>query len=199
MADPATPREKITEIVRAKWLSFFVLGLLLVLGGILSIALPVMSTLAVSLTVGILLAACGLVQIVQSFRTPGWSGFLWHLGLGVIQVIGGALIYLEPFAGAIAITLLIAIVLITIGLTQVGLAWRVRPHDGWGWLFLAGIVAVAAGLVLALKLPVAGLYTPGTMVGVSLVFSGTAYLMIALAARRIIKALTSPRGLSGQS
>jgi uncharacterized membrane protein HdeD (DUF308 family) len=197
MTDHAQPsprdavRDKVTEIVRAKWLSFLILGLLLSLGGILSIALPVVSTLAVSLTVGILLAACGLVQIVQSFQSQGWRGFLWHLGVGVVQVVGGVLIYMDPFAGAIAITLLIAIVLATIGLSQIGLAWRVRPHDGWGWLMLAGIVAVAAGLVLALKLPVAGLTTPGIMVGISLLFSGTAYLAIALAARRIAKRLAA--------
>lgn len=186
-----SPRDKVTEIVRAKWLSFLVLGLLLILGGVLAIALPVISTLAVSLTVGILLGACGLVQIVQSFSAQGWQGFLWHLGIGVVQVVGGVLIYMQPFAGAIAITLLIAIVLITLGLTQAGLAWRVRPRDGWGWLMLAGVVAVAAGLVVALKLPVAGLTTPGIMVGISLLFSGTAYLAIALAARRIVKRLAA--------
>lgn len=191
MADqPApTPRQAISDIVRSRWVSFLTLGLLLLLGGILAIALPVVSTLAVSLTVGILLAACGLIQVVQSFQARGWSGFLWHLGIGVVQVIGGVLIYMEPFAGAIAITLLIAIVLLTLGLSQISLGWRVRPHDGWGWLMLAGIVAVAAGALMAIKLPVAGLVTPGTMVGISLLFSGSAYVMIALAARRIAKAL----------
>lgn len=193
MADqPAqTPRQAISDIVRSRWISFLILGLLLTLGGILAIALPVVSTLAVSLTVGILLAACGLVQVVQSFQARGWSGFLWHLGIGVIQVIGGVLIYMEPFAGAIAITLLIAIVLLTLGLSQISLGWRVRPHDGWGWLMLAGIVAVVAGAMMAIKLPVAGLVTPGTMVGISLLFSGSAYVMIALAARRIAKAFAS--------
>jgi uncharacterized membrane protein HdeD (DUF308 family) len=184
-----TPRQSVSDIVRSRWVSFLILGLLLLLGGILAIALPVVSTLAVSLTVGILLAACGLVQVVQSFRARAWSGFLWHLGIGVVQVIGGVLIYMEPFAGAFAITLLIAIVLLTLGLSEISLAWRVRPHDGWGWLMLAGIVAVAAGFLMAVKLPVAGLVTPGTMVGISLLFSGSAYVMIALAARRIAKAL----------
>ena len=187
MTDPA----RITDAVRVRWVSFLILGLLLILAGALSIALPVISTLAVSLTVGILLAACGLVQIVQSFRTRDWSGFLWHLGIGVVQVIGGILIYLEPFAGALALTLVIAFVLLTLGLSEIALAWRVRPRDGWGWLMLAGIVAVAAGLLLALKLPVAGLVTPGTMVGLSLLFSGAAYVAIAFAARRIARVLSA--------
>ena len=88
MADQPTPspRQAISDIVRSRWVSFLTLGLLLLLGGILAIALPVVSTLAVSLTVGILLAACGLIQVVQSFQARGWSGFLWHLGIGVVQV-----------------------------------------------------------------------------------------------------------------
>ena len=187
MAD-STTEQNITERIRGNWLSFLLLGIAFILGGMLAIALPVVSTLATSLTVGLLLAACGVMQIVQAFRTKGWRGFLWHLASGIVQLVGGGVIYFDPFAGAVAITLIIAIVLLTQGFAQTALAFQVRPFDGWGWLLVAGVVAIAAGIFIAMKLPVAGLSVPGTLVGLSLLFTGSAYVAIALAARRIVKA-----------
>ena len=179
-------RDKVTAAVKARWISFLLLGLALVILGGFAIAAPVISTLATSLTVGILLAASGVAQAVQAFWAKGWRGFLWHLATGIVQIVGGVLIYLDPFAGAIAITLLIAATLLAQGVMQSVLAFRVRPHDGWGWLLLSGVVAIVVGVALAVKLPVASLATPGTLVGVALIFSGAAHIAIALAARRIV-------------
>lgn len=190
MTDAAT-EHRITEKVRKSRNSFMLLGALFVLGGILAIALPELSSLATSLVVGLLLAACGVLQIVQAFRTQGWQGFVWHLATGIIQMVGGAVIYFDPFAGAVAITLVIAAVLVAHGAAEVALAFRVRPFDGWGWLLLAGLVAIGAGAAIAVNLPVAGLSVPGTLVGLSLIFTGAAYIAIALAARRIVIALNA--------
>ncbi len=188
----ASVEHRITEKIRKSWLSFLLLGAAFVIGGALAIALPEISSLAASLTVGVLLAVCGVVQIVQAFRTTGWQGFVWHLATGIIQLVGGAVIYFDPFAGAIAITLVIAVVLAAHGAAEVALALKVRPFDGWGWLLLAGLVAIGAGILIAVKLPLAGLSVPGTLVGLSLIFTGSAYIAISLAARRIVRALSAP-------
>ncbi|MCC6917723.1 MAG: HdeD family acid-resistance protein [Alphaproteobacteria bacterium] len=189
--EPIFPRA-ITDQVRARWVSFLLLGLALTLMGVLAIALPVVSSLATSLTVGLLLAVGGVTHAVQAFWTRDWQGFLWNLALGIIQIVGGALIYMQPFAGAVAITMLVAVVLLVQGATQSALAFRVRPHDGWGWLLLSGLVAILVGVLLATHLPAASLSTPGIMVGIALIFSGMAYLAIALAARRIVKLMSAP-------
>lgn len=188
MTDSTSSVQAITEEIKGRWVSFLLLGIAFILGGALAIALPVVSSLATSLTVGLLLVACGVIQVIQAFQTKGWRGFLWHLAVGIIQVVGGGMIYFDPFAGAIAITMVITIVLIVQGFAQVALAFQVRPFDGWGWLLFAGIVAIVAGGLIAAKLPFAGLAVPGTMVGLSLLFTGAAYVAIALAARRIVKA-----------
>lgn len=173
------------EAVRSKWVWFLCLGLLLIAGGVLAIMLPVISTLAASLVLGVVLACVGLVQIIQSFQVKGWSGFIWHLLIGVIQFVGGVLIYLNPVAGAIAITGVIAIVFLVQGLSQIGLAFRLRPHSGWGWLLGSGIIALLASAALLLKFPYTSVYTPGTIAGISLLLAGCAYLAIAFTARRI--------------
>ncbi|MDF2810173.1 MAG: HdeD family acid-resistance protein [Microvirga sp.] len=118
--------------IRSKWIWFLALGVVLFLGGVLAVMLPAVSTFAASLVLGVVLAGVGLVQIVQSFQVQAWTGFVWNLLIGIIQLVGGSLIYLNPLAGAIAITALIALVLLVQGFTQIALAFRLRPQTGWG-------------------------------------------------------------------
>jgi uncharacterized membrane protein HdeD (DUF308 family) len=86
--------------------------------------------------------------------------------------------------GAIAITLVIALVLMAEGIAQFGLAIRMRAQRGVIWMFLSSIVTIVVGVIMAMQLPGGGIYTPGTLVGVSLLFAGWAYIAIALATRR---------------
>ncbi len=186
----ASAVEQVTETVRRNWGWFLALGIVFILGGALAIAMPEISTLATTLIVATMLGFCGVMQIIHAFQTRGWSGFLWNLATGIIQLVGGAVIYFNPFAGAVAITLVIAAVLMAQGVSQIALAFKVRPFDGWGWLLTAGIIAVLAGVLIAIQ-PFAALSLPGILVGLSLIFSGSAYVAISLAARRIVKKIAA--------
>ncbi|HEY9346811.1 MAG TPA: DUF308 domain-containing protein, partial [Inquilinus sp.] len=104
--------------------------------------------------------------------------------LGSVEVVGGILIYINPLKGALAISLLIAVVFLVQGVVQIKLALRVRPQTGWGWLFAAGLVAFCVTATMIMKLNYANLYTPATIAGIALLVAGCAYIVIALAIRR---------------
>lgn len=174
----------VTQSVRANWAWFLALGIALVVAGTFAILLPVYSTLATSLFLGVILFVAGVFQIFHAFRVTTWRGFFWDLVVGIVQIIGGAIIYLNPFAGAITLTALIAGVFLAQGLTQILLAFKVRPHDGWGWLLASGLLALAVAIMLFMRFPAASLTTPGILAGISILFSGWSYIMIALAARK---------------
>lgn len=174
-----------TAVGQTRWVWFLCLGIALIVGGGLAIMLPAVSTVAASFVLGLVLAVVGVVQIIHAFRTPAWPGFLWGLLIGVVQLVGGGLIYLNPLAGAIAVALLIALVFVIQGLAQVGLALRLRPQTGWGWLLLSGVIALCASAALILKIPYNSVYTPGTITGVSLLFAGGAYIAMAISARKM--------------
>lgn len=175
-----------TQSVRAKWGWFLTLGIVFVIGGALALLMPVASTLATSLVLGVVLFVSGIVQIFHAFQVKSWSGFFWDLIVGLVQIVGGALIYLNPFAGAITLTILIAAVFLAQGVTQTILAFKVRPHDGWGWLLASGLLALAVGVVLMMRFPVSTLTAPGILAGISILFTGVTYIMIALAARKAV-------------
>jgi len=173
-----------TETVRKKWGWFLALGIGLIVCGIFAIMLPVISTLVATRFIGILIAVAGAFHVIHSFQAKAWSGFIWGLLIGLIQLIGGILIWFNPFAGAFAITVLIAWVFLLQGATEIVLSFRVRPRDGWGWLLLSGVISLIAGIWLLSRLPIAGFFAPGLIVGVALLFEGWAFIAISLTARR---------------
>lgn len=67
---------------------------------------------------------------------------------------------------------------------QVILGLQYRPHANWGWIVAAGAVAAILGLMIVLQWPWATVWVLGTLAGVSLIFSGWSYIMVAMAARR---------------
>ena len=170
--------------LHSKWGWFLALGVVLTLGGALAVALPAVSTFAASVVLGVVLALAGVVKMVQSLQVKDWSGFIWQELTGAVEVVGGILIYFNPLKGALAITLLIALVFLVQGVLQIALAAMVRKQEGWPWFAVSGLVAVAASAALALKLPYTSIYAPGTIAGISLLVAGGAYIAISLTMRR---------------
>ncbi len=144
---------------------------------------PAVSEIPAGKILGSVLVISGLVQIMQSAKMLNRIGFLWHMLLGVLATVGGALIYMDPFAGVVALTLLIAIIFALHGVTQIAFAIRLRGQSGWHWFLVSGCIALIAGGLLLAKLPYSHSFTPATVAGVSLLFAGCAYVAIALAAR----------------
>jgi uncharacterized membrane protein HdeD (DUF308 family) len=171
--------------LHSRWGWFLLLGLVMTVGGALAVMLPAVSTFATSAVLGIVLALAGVVKMVQSLQVKEWGGFIWHELTGAVEVVGGILIYFSPLKGALAITLLIALVFFVQGILQIALAAVVRKQDGWHWFAVSGLVALAASVALALKLPhTTGLYEPGVIAGISLLVAGGAYVAIALTMRK---------------
>jgi uncharacterized membrane protein HdeD (DUF308 family) len=172
------------EIFRVNWLWLALLGVVLIAAGAVAILVPAVSTIAASEVLGSVLIVSGVLQIMQAAKMLNWAGFIWHLLLGILAAIGGVLIYLDPFAGVVAITILIAIIFAVHGATQVAFAWKVRRQPGWHWFLVSGCIALIVSVLLVLKLPYSHSFTPATMAGVSLIFAGWAYVAMALASRK---------------
>ncbi|WP_158635252.1 HdeD family acid-resistance protein [Luteimonas cucumeris] len=172
-------------LVQQKWAWFLALGCVLVACGAVAIFQPTLSTKALGILVGSVLVVGGAMQILQAFQLHGWPGFIRSLTVGVIQVLGGVMIYLNPFVGAVAVSIVIGVVLLLQGISQIALALKIRPRDGWGWVLGSGAVSLGTGLVLALRFKFSDIHTPGVVAGIALVFAGVSYIAISLMARRV--------------
>jgi uncharacterized membrane protein HdeD (DUF308 family) len=56
---------------------------------------------------------------------------------------------------------------------------------GSGWLFVDGVITLLLAVLILRTWPVDSVWVLGTLLGVSMLFSGMARLMISLAARRV--------------
>ena len=88
-----------------------------------------------------------------------------------------------PFTGIITLTILLAALFLAEGVLEMIMAIRVRPHEGWSWLLLSGLIAIAVGLMIGLGLPGSATWAIGLLVGVNLLSTGISFITLALAGR----------------
>jgi len=158
---------------------FFFAGVILMLSGVFAVLAPLVSTLAVTMIVGASLVVAGIAQIVQAFGARGWRGLFLNLLLGLICLAVGINFFFRPVTGALAITLTLSWLLFVTGAGEIALGFRIRPQRGWPWFILSGLIAMAGGAWLLLRIPVTGFYVPGLILGIALLFEGAAFLAIA--------------------
>jgi uncharacterized membrane protein HdeD (DUF308 family) len=64
------------------------------------------------------------------------------------------------------------------------MSFQIRPTAGSGWLLFDGIITLILGAMIWRTWPSSTEWVIGTLVGISMLFSGISRLMISLAARR---------------
>jgi uncharacterized membrane protein HdeD (DUF308 family) len=183
MSDAVQSLEDMKTKIQENWGWFLALGIALVLGGMILIAAPLATSIAVTILIAAVLFVGGLVQIYQAFKTQGTAAFIWNMITGVIAVIGGVVIYVNPLAGTLALTLVIAAVFAAQGISQIVMAFKLKPHEGWVWVLIAGVVSLAAGVMIWMDLPGSAAWALGLIAGISVLINGWSYIAIALAAR----------------
>jgi len=183
-----TDIESAIEAARAQiqknWGWFLALGIVFVLAGVAAIAFPLLSTIATKIFLGWIFLAGGVLMILHAFSASGWRGFLLGLLIGILYVVAGGWLAFFPFTGIITLTILLAALFLAEGVLEVIMAFRVRPHEGWFWLLLSGLVAAAVGVMIAMGLPSSATWAIGLLTGINLLMTGASFIALALAGRR---------------
>jgi uncharacterized membrane protein HdeD (DUF308 family) len=172
------------QTVADNWGWFLTLGIVLVVAGIAAIMFPLVSTIAAKIALGWIFLAAGVVMIIHAFSIQRWGGFLMELLLGVLYLVAGGWLAFFPLTGIVTLTILLAALFLAEGVLEVIMGFRVRPHEGWGWLVFSGLIAVAVGLLIAAELPSSAVWAIGLLVGVNLLSTGISFIVLALAGKR---------------
>ncbi len=165
------------------------LSVLMILAGILAIAVPQVAGITLTILVGWLLIFSGVAHLVFAWHTRGTGGVLWELLLGVLYLLIGGYVLMNPVAGLASLTLVLAIYLFVEGVLEFILGFQLRGMSGSGWLFLDGIVTLILAIMIWRTWPSSTAWVIGTLVGISMLFSGISRLMLSLAARRLVHKL----------
>jgi uncharacterized membrane protein HdeD (DUF308 family) len=162
------------------------LSILMILAGVLAIVIPQAAGLAVSLLVGWLLLFSGVAHLVFAWYARGAGGILWELLLGILYLFIGGYVLTRPVAGLATLTLALALYLFFEGVLEFVLSFQLRPLPGWGWLLFDGIITLILAVMIWRTWPSSSEWVIGTLVGISMLFSGITRLTISLAARSLV-------------
>jgi uncharacterized membrane protein HdeD (DUF308 family) len=156
-----------------------------VLLGFAAILVPAIATLAFTLVIGWLFLFSGIVGLITTFYMRNAPGFWWSLLSAVVGIAAGLVLLRWPISGTISLTIVLITFFIIEGIITImyAIAHRNQLSHRWGWMLASGIVdLVLAGIIFA-GLPESATWALGLLVGINMVFGGTAMIGMALAAR----------------
>jgi len=161
-------------------------GIFLMVLGIAAIVYDRTSAMGSVFVFGWLLALAGMMQIVHAFQIRERSRFFVSLGEGIFRGIIGVFLMVYPRSGTVALTLALSFYLVAVGVLRTLTGFWVR-YPNRGWTVVSGVVSVVLGAMLATGWPTSALWFIGFAIGVDLIFSGWALLMLGAAAHQVVQ------------
>lgn len=169
---------------RTSWGWFVALGVAQLVLGAIAWFDVIAFTIAGVIFIGALLVVAGVFQVVHSFMDREWGGFVLHLLVGVLYVIGGFLLMGEPLQGSLIITILVAAALVIGGILRIVIGVQHRHMPGWGLMVAGGVISLLVGLMLYMMLPWSSLFVVGTLIAIELIFHGVSWIQFGLTLRK---------------
>ena len=164
--------------------SLMLVGIILVIFGVLLLLSPAGAGELVVMLVALVLVVTGLAQAFQALRARNRAEALVSGVLGIIVAGLGVMVWLNPEIGSGFLTALLMIFFVTHGLWKMTTAWRFRGLKGWAWLMGCGVLSLVFVYLLWAQWPLAGAWAIGVFIGLDLLFSGIAMIILSLATRR---------------
>jgi uncharacterized membrane protein HdeD (DUF308 family) len=172
--------------LREHWVLFLVEGVVLLVLGATAVVLPPIATLAVTILFGWLFLVSGIVGLVTTFWMRHAPGFWWSLLSAALGIIVGAMLLASPVTGALSLTLVLIAFFLVEGAVSIMFALdHKRELSGqWGWMLMSGIIDLVLAMMIFAGLPSTAAWAVGLLVGINMIFGGTALIAMALHARK---------------
>jgi uncharacterized membrane protein HdeD (DUF308 family) len=167
--------------------SSLLFAIILIVFGLLAITLPTATSIGVVKLLAWLIIINGFVQLVYAFQSEGVGRIAWKVWVAVLYLGAGAYLLANPLLGFAGLSLLLVILFFTEGVMDLTTYFVTRRSDSSVWLLLHGIISVLLGVMIWKRWPSDTFVIFGTLVGISMVLSGTSRLLMALEARKHAK------------
>jgi uncharacterized membrane protein HdeD (DUF308 family) len=158
-------------------------GILMFICGLIAIALPLISSIGIVILLAWVILFAGLSHLVFAFHSRGAGSVLWQILLAVLYVVAGIYLLIHPLLGVVSLTLVLAVFLVLEGIVEIALYFGLRGVHHSGWVLLDGIITLILGVLIWRQWPSSSVWVIGTLIGISLIFSGISRIMLSLAAR----------------
>ena len=174
-----------TQSLRAHWKLFLVEGIILVLLGLLAIVIPPLATLGVTIVLGWVFLFSGVAGLITTFGARQAPGFWWSLLSAILAIAAGVVLLISPVRGAVSLTFLLIAFFVIEGVITIMYALEHRREltGQWGWMLFSGIVDLVLAVLIFAGLPGSAAWALGLLVGINMLFGGSAMIAMAMHAR----------------
>ena len=186
MSSPANPLTTIAT--RSVGWSIF-LSVLLILAGFFTLLLPWIGGIGVTIFIGWALIFSGFTHLVYAWRAHGAGGKIWEILVGIAYLLAGFYMLFHPAAGLASLTLLLAFYLLFEGIFELFFFAQIRSHKGAVWILFDAVVTLLLAWMIWAHWPFSSVWAVGTLLGISMLFSGFSRLMVSIAARGLLKSI----------
>jgi uncharacterized membrane protein HdeD (DUF308 family) len=174
-------------ILSGNWELLLLRGVVAVLFGLLALAWPGITLLALVFLFGVYVLVEGIVTLamVVSGRAGQSRRAMVALG-GVLDLAAGLVTFAYPGISALALLVVIATWAIVTGVVEIVAAIELRRElTGEAWYVVGGVLSIVFGLLL-LANPGAGLLTVALLIGIYALVIGVTLLVLAFRLRRLV-------------
>jgi uncharacterized membrane protein HdeD (DUF308 family) len=183
--DIAKIQSAVANALHEHWKLYLAEGIALVVLGVIAILIPPIATLAVTIVLGWLFLVSGIIGLFTTFWMRQAPGFWWSLISAVLAVVVGGLLLTRPVSGALSLTIVVVVFFVIEGVASImfALDHRRELSGRWGWMLMSGIIDLALATLVFTGLPSTAAWAIGLLVGINMVFGGSALIAMALHAR----------------
>jgi uncharacterized membrane protein HdeD (DUF308 family) len=173
------------------WKLLLVRGVIAILFGIVAIAWPISTAIALALLWGFWALFDGIGSLVQAFQPESRGGRVWLVIMGLIALVAAFFAIFSPAVTAVALTWILGIWLIVRGVFEAIGAFSsssLLPR----WLLLAGAALSLILGVLFVSNPGRAVVAIAVWLGVTAIIWGGVFVAMAIAIRRGMTSLERP-------
>lgn len=171
---------------RELWYYSLIRGIIALVFGILVLVSPLATVMVGVVWLGVFWIVDGVLAVVDGVRRRGSAGAGWEIAFGVIGVLAGLFLVIQPLQAATTLVLIAAIWAIIGGLTIALGSLRGRGQPGWGWGVAVGAITLLFGLVMVFQ-PGLALATFVLLVGWYAIVAGVSLVVLGLRMRAVGK------------
>jgi uncharacterized membrane protein HdeD (DUF308 family) len=179
------------------WVLFLIEGAALILLGLLAIAIPSIASENVTGILGWLFLLSGATGLVTTYWARRAPGFWWSLVSAVLAIFVGVVLIENksqdlygglmgwPFHSAGPLRLILVLFFLVEGGASIMFAVEHRRQFSrrWAFMFASGVVDIILASIIIFALPGTSAWMLGLLVGVNMIFGGSALIATGLHAR----------------
>lgn len=184
----------ITEAAKKGSRGAIIWGACVAILGLLAMGMPFLTGITIAITIGVILLATGIAQIVFAFSSDTFGTGAMRFAFGLLAGLCGISMISQPGAGLATITLILAVWFVVDGIWALVLGFQWRPEKGWGWMLFNGALGIVLGVMVYRQFPTSAVWLVGVLVGIRLFFAGWTMIALGSTVRAVAKSAETIEG-----